>query len=271
VEERVERFGGVRLRGVHLCAVHRGEPSHPLLVLLHGAGANAHWWDHVAPALAEAHHVVALDFRGHGDSDYPDEVRSGAFVEDLEALLEHLGRPEPILVGHSMGGAVALEHAARRGKTRALALLDVARGGTAATRRTLHRALRVRFAYRNRDQAIARFRFVPPAQHAPEALRRAIASHSVRELPDGGFGFKFDPRWFALPPHRLPSLSSVHCPTLLVRGAESALLTQQGAEELLREIPGAELALIPQAGHHVHLDAPEAVLASLLAFLRDLA
>lgn len=265
----MERFSGARLRGIHLRAVHRGDAARPLLVLLHGAGANAHWWDHVAPALAETHHVVALDFRGHGDSDYPEEVRSGAFVADLEALLEHLGRPEPILVGHSMGGAVALEHAARRGKTRALALLDLARGASATTRRRLSRTLRVRFSYRNRDQAIARFRFVPAAKHAPDALRRAIAARSVRELPDGGFGFKFDPRWFALPQRPLPPLSSVHCPTLLVRGAESALLTHQGAEELLREIPGAELAEIPEAGHHVHLDAPEAVLARLQAFLRD--
>ena len=81
-------------------------------MLLHGGGANAHWWDHLAPELARSFHVVALDFRGHGDSDYPDPER-GAFNWDLRALLDHLAAPDAVLVGHSMGAAIALEHAAR--------------------------------------------------------------------------------------------------------------------------------------------------------------
>ena len=73
-----ERFESRSLGGVALHAVHRGDPSRPKLVLLHGGGANAHWWDHLAPTLAERFHVVALDFRGHGDSDYPDALEVGA-------------------------------------------------------------------------------------------------------------------------------------------------------------------------------------------------
>ena len=64
-------------------------------MLLHGGGANAHWWDHVAPAFAERFHVVALDFRGHGDSERSDDLAVGAFNRDLEALLAELSALRP--------------------------------------------------------------------------------------------------------------------------------------------------------------------------------
>ncbi len=90
---RSERFTTPALNGIALNTLHRGDPSHTPVVLLHGGGANAHWWDALAPALAERFHVVALDFRGHGDSDHPDAREPGAFQHDLSALLAHLGDP----------------------------------------------------------------------------------------------------------------------------------------------------------------------------------
>ncbi len=84
---RPDRFTTPALAGVSLHAIHRGEESRRKLVLLHGGGANAHWWDHVAEPLAKHLHVVALDFRGHGDSYYAASLETGAFLRDLEALL----------------------------------------------------------------------------------------------------------------------------------------------------------------------------------------
>ena len=95
VTARSERFTTPSLGGVFLHALHRGDASRRPLVLLHGGGANAHWWDHLAPAFAERFHVVALDFRGHGDSDHPAALEIGGFARDLEALLQHLGAHEP--------------------------------------------------------------------------------------------------------------------------------------------------------------------------------
>ncbi|MFP6656098.1 MAG: alpha/beta fold hydrolase, partial [Myxococcota bacterium] len=80
------------------------------VILLHGGGANAHWWDAVAIRLALNRAVYALDFRGHGDSSYPTTREIGAFNSDLEALLSSIGRENVVLVGHSMGAAVALDH-----------------------------------------------------------------------------------------------------------------------------------------------------------------
>lgn len=257
------------LRGVRLHAIHRGDDDAPLLVLLHGAGANAHWWDHLAPTLAQRFHVVALDFRGHGDSDHPEEYLPGAFSDDLEALLEHLDAPNAVLMGHSMGAHVALWHAAQPRRTPALVLIELARGASASRKRATRLALMLRRAYSSREQAIEKFRFLPGAAHAAPELRRAIAGHSVGIDPDGRFGFKFDPHWFAVPGRKPPELSAVTCPTLLLRGADSNLLTSEGAAEICAAIPDCKLIEIAEAGHHVHIDQPAAALEATMRFLEQ--
>lgn len=265
-----ERFTHPSLGGVWLHAVHWGaSTAGPPLVLLHGAGANVAWWDHLAHLLAAGRHVVALDFRGHGDSDYPEERRPGAFVDDLEALLAHLDVQEAVLMGHSLGAHVALEHAAAAPGVRALVLIEPSRGAAPGARRAARLALSLRRSYRSRERAVERFRFLPTAAHAAEPLRRAIAERSVGVEADGRFGFKFDARWFAVPGRARPDPAAVRAPVLLVRGAGSTLLTRAGAEALASELPDCRLETIPDAGHHVHLDQPEAVLTVVQQFLEE--
>jgi len=274
MRSRSERFTTPSLAGTRLHALHwggedrrgpRGSPA--TVVLLHGGGANAHWWDHVAPRLAERFRVVALDFRGHGDSDHPDETYVGAFDDDLVALLEHLDVPRVALVGHSMGGRVALDHAARHDDVAAVVAVDVSRGASTRSRRIARLALTLRRTYETREEAVRRYRFLPASAHASEACRLHIAEHSVRREPDGRFGFKFDPRWFGLPPRPRPDPSRISCPTLIVRGAESPLLTAEGVESLLEELSDGRAVVVEGAGHHVHLDRPEAFLDEVLPFL----
>ncbi|MEZ4282367.1 MAG: alpha/beta hydrolase [Myxococcota bacterium] len=238
-------------------------------MLLHGGGANAHWWDHLAHRLATRHPVHALDFRGHGDSEYPATRRVGAFGDDLEGLAAWLGRDDLVLIGHSLGATVALDHASRHAATRAIVLVDLARGGAPATGRRARLALSLRRTYRTRDEAIERFRFLPESSHASEALRAAIGAHSVREEPDGRFGYKFDPGWFALPPKPRPDLARVTCPALLVRGSESTLLTPEAARDFASEVKDARLVEIPEAGHHVLVDQPGRLLACIQAFIAE--
>ena len=267
MQGRTERFTGPKLDGVHLHAVHHGSTGRAKLVLLHGAGANAHWWDHLASGLSKHFHVVALDFRGHGDSDFPEQLRAGAFSDDLDALLEHLSAPEAILIGHSLGAHVAVEHAAHSTTTPALILLDLTRGASRSRQRATRLALSLSQRYPSREEAIRRFQFLPAAAHAEEEMRRRIAAHSVRREADGRFGFKFDPRWFGVPPRGRPDLGNISCPTLLLRGEESALLTHQGALEIVSAIPDVRLVEIAGAGHHVHIDRPALVLPAVLEFL----
>jgi len=261
---RSERFSH---QGVTLHRLQWGEPGLPIVVLLHGGGANAHWWDHIAPFLAHHYQVIALDFRGHGDSDYPEELTVGAFNADLEALCHDLGRTDIALIGHSMGAQVALDHASRFEQTRNLILIDPARGAKKRTRRVARLALSLARSYQTEEEAIDRFRFVPAAEHALEPLRRHIAAHSVRQKPDGSWGFKFDGRWFGVASRPPPDLSHIECPCLVVRGEESHLLSAEAARLLCGEIPRAKLAEISASGHHVLLDRPETLLGAMTNFL----
>jgi len=268
---RSERFTRPRLGGVHLHALHWGDASRPLVVLAHGGGANAHWWEHLAPRLGASFHAVALDFRGHGESDFPDAIPPGSFEADLHALLEHLGSDRAVLVGHSMGGEVALRVAAEGGAApRGLVLLDLARGHSDRARRVMRRALTIRHAYRTREEAVERFRFVPPAVHATDALRRRIADRSVHQDSDGRWSFKADPAWVDALPAGPVRAADVTCPTLFLRGSESGVCGEEGAKDLVSALPHARLVTVPRAGHHVHVDAPDATLREIRRFLHAL-
>lgn len=270
-EPRGERFTTPDLYGVHLHAMHWGEAGGPLVVLTHGGGANGRWWAHLAPSLARSFHVVALDFRGHGESDFPDAIRPGDFERDLHALLDHVGAPEPALVGHSMGGEVVLRVAASgRVRPRAAVLVDVARGGSPRGSRLLRRALTIRHAYASREEAVERFRFVPPSVHADDALRETIAGASVHREPDGRWSFKADPKWIQAAPSGPGHETDVACPVLLLRGDESGLCSEEGARALVAALPHGRLVTLPRAGHHVHLDAPEATAREIRRFLHEL-
>jgi pimeloyl-ACP methyl ester carboxylesterase len=244
----------------------KDEPGPPI-VLLHGGGANAHWWGHLGPRLATTSPVYALDFRGHGESDFPSEREIGAFNLDLEALLVHLGRQDVHLVGHSLGAAVAFDHASRFTATRSASLVDLSRGAAPGTGRRARLALSLRRTYPSREEAIARFRFLPETSQPSEALRRSIAEHSVRKEPDGRFGYQFDPAWFALPARARPDPTSVTCPVLLIRGADSQLLSAEAAHSLVEALPDGRLTEISGAGHHVLIDQPDELLSALDRFI----
>jgi pimeloyl-ACP methyl ester carboxylesterase len=272
MKSRSERFTIPELHGVHLHILRWGDDWLPPLVLLHGGGANAHWWDHVAPRLATRFHVVALDFRGHGDSDYPETLVAGAFNDDLDALRVHLKDVPVTLLGHSMGGGVALAHAAAppRAPVRALVAVDVAAGASPGTRRGARLALALRRTYASREEAISRYRFLPPSKYACEELRQTIAEHSVTQEPDGRYGFKFDPRWFSIPARPRAALERIACPTLILRGSESTLLTADGARGLAAELPDARGVVIERAGHHISLDRPDDFVSALELFFDSL-
>lgn len=240
------------------------------VILLHGGGANAHWWDAVAIQLARSGPVYALDFRGHGDSSYPTDRFVGAFNVDLEAILSWLGREDVYLVGHSMGAAVALDHVSRFPATRGLVLVDLARGGPPGGGRRARLALAHRRSYRTREDAIARYRFLPESSHPDEAVRSYIAERSVRDEADGRFGYKFDPKWFTLPARPRPDLADVLCQTLLIRGGDSPLLSVEAAHEFVSQLPKGQLIEIPDAGHHVLIDQPDRLFAALEDFLQTL-
>lgn len=107
---------GLRLRVADTAPGIAGTAAQPVIVLLHGLGASRHDWVTVTPPLvARGYRVVAPDLRGHGDSQRPrGSYRPEVFADDVEALLEALAIEHYVVVGHSMGGAVAATLALRR-------------------------------------------------------------------------------------------------------------------------------------------------------------
>jgi pimeloyl-ACP methyl ester carboxylesterase len=169
-----------------------------------------------------------------------------------------------------MGAHVALRAATRRPELRAIVAIEPSRGGRSVERRRTRLALASRRTYASRDEAISRFQFLPTAPLAPEALRGAIAAHSVRQEADGRYGYKFDPGWFGIGGGEPTELSRIACPVLIVRGAESPLLSAAGAAEWINEIADAAEVEIPGGGHNVHIECPDEVLAAVEAFVTPL-
>ena len=118
----------IRLPRVELHYLGWGEPQNPPIVLVHGGSAHAHWWDHIAIELAQKYRVIALDLRGHGDSSWPapPSYEIDDYVADLTAFVVALRLPPLVLIGHSLGGLIALAYAARHSATlRALIVVDM--------------------------------------------------------------------------------------------------------------------------------------------------
>jgi esterase len=265
--EPEERFAEVN--GLRLHYLDWGSVGKPPVLLLHGLAMFARTWDHNALALRDAFHVLALDQRGHGESDRPprDGYRTPAFASDVVALADALGWERFSIVGQSMGGHNAMFTAAERpDRVARLVISDmepVMRRELIADMRGAERLPE----YDSVEAAVAEARARNP-RPTDELLRHRV-EHMLRRLPDGRLTPKYDlwaPKsWQAL--DLWPRLADIRCPTLLVRGAESPVLQPDVAERMVRAIPDCRYVEIPRAAHSVGLDNPAAFDAAVRAFL----
>jgi pimeloyl-ACP methyl ester carboxylesterase len=264
------------LHGQHFHYTEWGDPAAPAVVLLHGITGHARSWDDEAAALAARYHVLALDQRGHGDSaPAPDgDYSTEAFASDLGAFVDALGLSTVHVVGLSLGGRVAMAYAGRHpGRVQRLVVVDI--GPEIAPEGRL-RVGRMMAATPERfvsvEQAVAYARAANP-RYAEAALRHRIA-HAVRRHADG-FAWKYDReireqvrsgRWRD-PIDLWPLWSAIACPTLIVRGVESDVLSAEIAKRMLETLPHARLVEVENAGHTVPGDQPEAFLRIVSDFL----
>jgi pimeloyl-ACP methyl ester carboxylesterase len=254
-----------------------GEPSAAPVILLHGVTGHARTWDEEARALAARYRILALDQRGHGDSDpAPDgDYSTDALVGDVAALVETLALSPVRLVGLSLGGRVAIAFAARYpAAVERLVVVDIgpelAPAGVGRVG-MLMASSPERFG--SVDEAFAHARASNP-RYQEAALRHRVV-HAVRPLPDGGYAWKYDRairdavrtgRWRD-GVDLWPLWKSVTCPTLLVRGADSDVLSADVARRMLVSQPRARLVEVAGAGHTVPGDRPAEFLAALREFL----
>lgn len=264
-----------------------GEPGRRGLVFVHGGGAHAHWWTHIAATFAQEYRVVSVDLSGHGDSAtretysleiWTDEVMAAAAGADIDG--------PPVLVGHSMGGFVTIATAARHAAGVAgLVICDspVTEPDPEVASYRLKEAFGEPRVYPSLDEAVARFRTVPGQDGSLDYVVDHVARQSLRRVQDDsgregsgrdGYCWKFDHRIFvqfatSMRGIALPYLREVDCRVALLRSEHGLVTPDIGAsmfDALGRVAPVIEL---PEAGHHAMLDVPLTLLTALRTLLAD--
>ena len=245
-------------------------------MLLHGITGHARTWDDEARALAARYRVLALDQRGHGDSDpAPDgDYTVTTMAADLAAFADALRLRRFSVVGLSMGGRVAIAFAGSQPERVERLIVvdigpDIAPGGRlrvgAMMAQTPER-------FDDLETAIAWARTANP-RYTDTMLRHRIV-HGTRPV-DGGLVWKYDRairdavrsgRWRD-PADLWPLWSAIACPTLVVRGAESDVLAPETVKRMLATNPHARLVEVDGAGHTVPGDQPAAFRRILAEFL----
>jgi pimeloyl-ACP methyl ester carboxylesterase len=250
-------------------------------VLLHGFGNEAHIWDDFVPVIAPHYRTVALDLRGHGDSGHDPEQRYDYefHVRDLEAITAALGIERFVLMGHSLGGRVATLFAGAHPE-RLAGLILVDSGPELDARGTTRIVLDVQkettaagsggFASTGEYETLLSLAY-PAAK--PDVIAR-MAKHGLRRQEDGSFVRKADPAFhgarssatrkaMAEREERVTrdlwdALAKVSCPTLVVRGAASDVLSADVADRMVEDaLPNGRLAVVGRASHSVMTDNPE--------------
>ena len=248
-----------------------GEKSLPPVVLLHGLLGSARNWQMIGRDLAETHHVFALDLRNHGGSSHADEMTYAAMVEDVLAWMDTQGLLRVTLIGHSMGGKMAMLLACRHPeRVERLVVVDI------APKDYLSFAHRAEFAamlemrpetLRNRAEAELRLE-----ARVPNLAMRKFLITNLEPLEGEGF------RWIVNLPvlaaalgdlEKDPLLSADRFtgPVLFVAGGRSRYVEPGDWDTMQRRFPKADLEIIAEAGHNPHMDAREEFLRILRTFL----
>ena len=230
------------------------------ILLLHGMAAHSHWWDEVAPRWSGRLRAAALDFRGHGDSDWAADgaYSAGLWLEDVETARRALGWDRFLLCGHSMGARMALNYAERHPeRLLGVAAVDFLPELKSDRPSRFSRASgRPQPIYPTKEDAVARFRLEPGGTTLDAAALRALGGESVRPVP-GGWSWKFDWRCLSIPITPVwPQLAAIRVPAMTVRGGLSELIGPEDFARVASELRASSAPVIPGAHHHVPLDKP---------------
>ena len=234
----------------------------PPTLLLHGIGNYGRYWDLLADAVAERLALVAPDARGHGESARPvDGYAPADFTADAIAVLDALRIERAVVVGHSMGGLHSINLAARHPeRVRALVIVDASPDPLPAGAERAQRLLTRRPA-RFRDRVEARAYLERTSPGYPAAVYENRLAFAFRE-ENGGLVWRSDPTALErIMSGRMPTedrwdaLSRIACPTLVVRGTRSNVLSEEVAHEMVQTLADGRLMEL-DAGHNVPLDRP---------------
>ncbi|MCU1496064.1 MAG: hypothetical protein JWM47_17 [Acidimicrobiales bacterium] len=272
--------------GIRLAADVAGPPDGPTVVLWHGGGQTRHSWAGTFARLVDAGwRAASIDLRGHGDSEWSADgaYSLDEFAGDVLAVVHELRTP-PILIGASLGGLASLVAVAESPKqsdtAHALVLVDVAHQVEEAGRDRIGAFMTAApDGFASLDEAadaIAAYN-----THRPRPTNLSGLAKNLRQRPDGRWVWHWDPafvggklgsadetRSSVVDPGRLTrAVDVLQIPALLVRGRQSDLLSEAGAQDFMARVPHAEFADVAGAGHMVAGDRNEVFNQAILAFL----
>jgi pimeloyl-ACP methyl ester carboxylesterase len=244
------------------------------IVLLHGGSANAWWWAPVAREMPPEFRLLALDNRGHGDSEWvrPPAYTPGDYANDVARLIAHsIGHGErPAVVGHSMGGLSALAFArAHPGRARGVGAIDIAVTPSRGRDRYIRRLKALpAAAYPDIETARERFRLMPKEGAIARELIHEIAGQSFRRTEEGRWTLKSDRECFLGGDriHVLETIRAIEIPMLLVHAEKSRIMTADAAAQAHASNPRARLVTILDSHHHVLLERPAELARTIAEF-----
>ncbi len=252
--------------GIRLHYLEWGDAAAPMIVALHGLRGHGHSWDSFSEAMCGDYHILALDQRGRGETDWaPDGDYSGeAYVRDLEGLCAVLKLDNFILMGHSMGGRNSMLFAGRHpSMVNRLIIVDIGPDGDPAGGARIKREIVAAQEEYDSFEALLQRQLEDNRLISPELMRRRL-TYQTKRLPNGKVGWRYDleirQQWREdrrpAPEDLWQVIPAIPCPTLIVRGTETDVLPLPVAQRMVEVMPRAEVVQVEQAAHMVMEENP---------------
>ncbi len=263
--------------GLHLHYLEWGRPDAPPVVCVHGYTSSAQAFNALARRLEDRYRIIAPDVRGHGESAWSP---AGAYeyadqAGDLAAFVDRLELTRFTLIGTSMGGIIAMGYiAAHGGRLNGLVINDIGPDAEAGTLRITQTVGARPDSFGSLDEAIAYRQTISPITAArPPEDQHELALGVLKQGGDGRWVWKMDSAYIRqrvtrgapVRPAAWPSLAALPCPTQVVWGTDSDVLSEAQARRMAETLPRGELVAVPGVGH-----APTLVEAELLTAIERL-
>lgn len=264
-----ERTQVILVGGLRLLCRHWGEASAPAVVLLHGLRGFSGTWRTLAASLARDYHLIALDQRGRGDSDWDPHYNyyTDAYLADLEGAVDQLALSSFALLGHSMGGTTSYVYASRHPeRIAALIIEDIAPGSSTRGRgaeRIVAEMATLPESFGSWGEARHYWRDQRPGISEAALEQRLV--ENLREDPDGKIAWRYDARGIRetrMNPdsNRIvdlwPVIDRIDVPTLVIRGERSDFCPGETVDQMCKRNAHIAQVSVPDASHYVHDDAP---------------